>query len=344
VLDGAADAAALDVLADSEGVVEQEEHTRDDVLDQRLGAKADRQADHAGAGEQRPDLDAERREHQHGHHHGERDHQELTEQGQQGLEARGALAAAFAADFGRDGGALLEGEPAVDRGLRDLPTDVGDQESQADVDQRGREPLGEPAPLEVEHVDAPEPGEDRHRADDQQDARRAMRHLAVSFGLVARQPVPGLDVGPDAMADRGIHQRHGDHQEQAPDAGIGGELIVQDIGDLRHRPEREHVEDGEARPDGRQEIAQSLGRRRALGQVFWRAAADQPGHRLASMPDERDQHADEHRGHDVAKQVGQIPIDPQQNEKIDGREAERADRRQPDDPPMQERRGLIVHG
>ena len=55
VLDRAADAAALDVLADPEGVVEQEEHARDDVLDQRLGAEADRDADHAGAGDQRPD-------------------------------------------------------------------------------------------------------------------------------------------------------------------------------------------------------------------------------------------------------------------------------------------------
>jgi hypothetical protein len=53
VLDGAADAAALDVLADPEGVVQQEEHSGDDVFHQRLGAKADREANHAGAGDQR---------------------------------------------------------------------------------------------------------------------------------------------------------------------------------------------------------------------------------------------------------------------------------------------------
>ena len=68
-LDGAARAAALDVLADAERIVEQEEHARDDVLDQGLRAEADRDADHAGAGDQRPDLDAERGErHQHRHH------------------------------------------------------------------------------------------------------------------------------------------------------------------------------------------------------------------------------------------------------------------------------------
>ena len=55
-LDRAADAAALDVLADPEGIVEQEEDARDHVLDQRLRAEADRDADHAGAGDQRPDL------------------------------------------------------------------------------------------------------------------------------------------------------------------------------------------------------------------------------------------------------------------------------------------------
>ena len=59
-LDRAADAAALDVLADPESIVEQEEDARDDVLDQRLRAEADGDADHAGAGDQRADLDAQR--------------------------------------------------------------------------------------------------------------------------------------------------------------------------------------------------------------------------------------------------------------------------------------------
>ena len=50
----------LDVLADPEGIVEQVEDARDDVLDERLGAEPDGDADDAGAGEQRADLDAER--------------------------------------------------------------------------------------------------------------------------------------------------------------------------------------------------------------------------------------------------------------------------------------------
>src|SRR3546814_4101822 len=54
-------AAALDVLADPEGIVEQVEHAADDVLDQGLGAEADSDASHAGTGDQRPDLDAQDR-------------------------------------------------------------------------------------------------------------------------------------------------------------------------------------------------------------------------------------------------------------------------------------------
>ena len=54
-------AAALDVFADAERVVEQIEDAADDVLDQRLRAEADGDADDARAGDQRADLDAERR-------------------------------------------------------------------------------------------------------------------------------------------------------------------------------------------------------------------------------------------------------------------------------------------
>jgi hypothetical protein len=55
--------------------------------------------------------------------------------------------------MGRSG--FLEGEPAVDRGLGNLPADVGDQKRQAHVDQGRHHPFGDPTPLEIEHVDAP---------------------------------------------------------------------------------------------------------------------------------------------------------------------------------------------
>ena len=61
--------AALDVLADAEGIVDQEEHAADDVAHQGLRAEADGDADDPGAGDQRADLDAERgQDHQAGNH------------------------------------------------------------------------------------------------------------------------------------------------------------------------------------------------------------------------------------------------------------------------------------
>ena len=51
---------ALDVFADAERVLGEEEDAGDDVAHQRLRAEAERQADHAGARQQRRDLDAER--------------------------------------------------------------------------------------------------------------------------------------------------------------------------------------------------------------------------------------------------------------------------------------------
>jgi hypothetical protein len=55
-LDRAFDAGGLDVLAETEGVVEQEEQARHDVVHQRLRAGADGEAEHAQACDQGPDV------------------------------------------------------------------------------------------------------------------------------------------------------------------------------------------------------------------------------------------------------------------------------------------------
>ncbi len=68
--DRSLEAARLDVFADPERVVEQEEHAGHHVAHQRLRAETDRDADHARAGQQRPDVDPDRRE---GDHHPDHD-------------------------------------------------------------------------------------------------------------------------------------------------------------------------------------------------------------------------------------------------------------------------------
>ena len=54
--------ADIDDVADRDLILEQDEEAGDDVLDQRLAAKPDRQTDNAGAGEQRRDVDADMRQ------------------------------------------------------------------------------------------------------------------------------------------------------------------------------------------------------------------------------------------------------------------------------------------
>ena len=91
-LDGSLRRADVDVLADAEGVVDQEEDARDDVADQRLGAEADGDADDAGTGQQRADVDAERRDDDHADHDDEGDEEELADHRQQRLQPRQAAA------------------------------------------------------------------------------------------------------------------------------------------------------------------------------------------------------------------------------------------------------------
>src|SRR5260370_11461900 len=51
--------ADIDDIADRDLILEQDEKTGDDVLDERLTAKADRQTDNPGPGEQRGDVDTD---------------------------------------------------------------------------------------------------------------------------------------------------------------------------------------------------------------------------------------------------------------------------------------------
>ena len=55
--------ADIDDIADRDLILHQDEKTGDDILDERLAAKADRHADDPGAGEQRGDVDADMGQH-----------------------------------------------------------------------------------------------------------------------------------------------------------------------------------------------------------------------------------------------------------------------------------------
>ena len=63
LFDRAADAVDVGRIAEADLILGDQEDPRDDVLDQRLRAEADRQADDAGAGQHRRDVDVELAQH-----------------------------------------------------------------------------------------------------------------------------------------------------------------------------------------------------------------------------------------------------------------------------------------
>ena len=90
-LDGADRLAEVDGVADAVLVLDHHHHAGQEVLDQVLGAEADRQAEHAGAGEDRGDVHPDL-----GEHHHERDAEDhgRGDALQQRAEALGPLGAA----------------------------------------------------------------------------------------------------------------------------------------------------------------------------------------------------------------------------------------------------------
>ena len=96
LLDRAPHAADVDVFTAPERIVDQEEHARYDVLNQLLRSESDGNADDAGAGDERQDLDAQRA-HDGEHDHDSQRHQEhAAQQGGKRLLARSARASPLA--------------------------------------------------------------------------------------------------------------------------------------------------------------------------------------------------------------------------------------------------------
>ena len=89
--DQPADAVDRRDVADPHLVFENQEETADHVAHQRLRAEADRQAENAGAGQERRDVQAEGVQHHQQRHAAERDGHDLVDDGSQRSGALGAL-------------------------------------------------------------------------------------------------------------------------------------------------------------------------------------------------------------------------------------------------------------
>ena len=81
-LDGARMAGDVDIVAEGDRILDEDEEAGDDVLDQGLGTETDSQADNPGAGQQRRDVDAEFGQDDQHHHDGEGDEDDIAQQGQ----------------------------------------------------------------------------------------------------------------------------------------------------------------------------------------------------------------------------------------------------------------------
>src|SRR5262249_19843912 len=119
--------ADIDDVADRERILDQDEEPGDDVLDERLAAEADGEADDAGAGKQRRDGDPELGEDDHRHQHDQDDEDAGAEERQQGPRAGAA--------GNRHAARIDAGKVALDRRAEDLPDDEGGEHDAANADE-----------------------------------------------------------------------------------------------------------------------------------------------------------------------------------------------------------------
>ncbi len=287
-------AADIDHVADIDGAFEHEERAGDDVLDQRLRAEADRQADHAGACQQRRDVDADLGQDDQDRHRGDDDEEGIPDQRQQRADACRA----------QDGmpRIILPVEVRIDDAAQDLPRHQRQHQHDDDI----RNPAQHLAPdlpeQQAAHVDAPggedqQDGGDPHRIGDDApqdrdiaigprgDDRIARNQRGIDAGEAIEQPrQPFL-----ADRDRSDHQGGDDGraqqiEESAGDVESPDQIDADDIDDHRHVPDL-----GQPRANDAGHDAPS---------ALDRPAADPVRHRLAVL-----QHEDhEHGGHDEAKE------------------------------------------
>ena len=264
-------AAALDVLADPEGVVEHVEDAREDVLDQGLRAEADGDAEDAGAGDQRHDLHAEtRQDGQHRDHrdeHGERVAEDRQQRAQPPVAGEFVGAAAVAGEL----------QPVFDVGLGQLPHEIGDEQHDDAVEDALDDPLdgiavadhrrglaedvGEPGDRQADH-DSAGAAHDEHIGDQVAEAAR-MLAPAEPGGDAAdaahrRRQDEGIDAEPEHAIKAGHPSHPQKHQEHAgqPGPGVsehagltGRGAPPDDLDGDRQEPEAERIADQPARAD-----------------------------------------------------------------------------------------------
>ena len=311
--------AALDVFADPEGIVEQIEHAADDVPDQSLGTEADGHAHHAGAGDQRADVDAEGGERHHHHHHQQHDEEQVAEDRQQGLHPRLAapfLALLIARRRGLD-------DLAVDRRLGELPAEIGHQHDDHGAEQAAQQPCHDRVAGGQRHqVDVPDMGQEQRAPDDEQRLQPALQgdrqhrgQSGRSFGAARR--AQQMAHGPTGAAD-GPGQCDQHRQQPHPPHGRGD-------------PEQpEQQEEDRQQPGDGPPLQERGGRRLGMGR------------RMA--PDHLQPDSQQAQAEDIGYQAPGLEIEAELAQQHDRGIAEGVPPGQDENPPVPEAGGGPVHG
>ncbi len=203
--------AHVDIFAQAERILDQEEEARDHVAHQCLAAEDDGEHDHACARQQGPGIDPHGRERDHHHHDPEGDLSSPLQERQQRAQARMAHATGLAhleallAHF-LGPAPVLGGDRAVGPDANHLPDPIADKEGHQNLHQRVRRARADTVRGEAPEVDPPGRGQAEERQHHQPEAcdphsRRAGR--AVHMGVHPR-------LAPERRVDRGQHRQQQD--------------------------------------------------------------------------------------------------------------------------------------
>ncbi|KAG1253304.1 hypothetical protein G6F65_017521 [Rhizopus arrhizus] len=192
-------------------VLKLDEDACDDVLYQLLRAEADGQAHHAGAGDQRPHVDADLRQQHHQRHRHDHDQRGIAEQRQQGALARAGHAPSFPL-------AQAVFDDAGDHGPGKRRDQQHDDDVQHDLDGRPAGVRSQPA-RQVECVPRIQDQQHHDDADDPADYFQDGRDVGVDARLQQRQAPPQVFRQLDRLGQHRVQQQdqqaaHADDQQR----------------------------------------------------------------------------------------------------------------------------------
>ncbi len=255
VLDRARQSRHRDVVADLDGVLEQQKQAGDEVLHQLLRAEADGNADDAGAGQQGCDVDADfaqRGQTDHGHDQAQQRRPQHRLKGAQPRRARVMAVARQRIHL------------AVHQRVGDFPDRRRRKCGDADRHHRRQQPAADLAAIEPDDgVDTPnlQQGHEADEGNDGSDDPAQQRQIAVGAALQSGEALQDLRADAEAAIDQAQHHDAGQPGNQYDRDGADEILQQQRVAvvdiERPHRPQREVECDRQIMPQPGETIART---------------------------------------------------------------------------------------